>query len=114
MLELALADSDWRARRLHRRPDRPRPQPGPYPPRTYDAVATALGRATATLRIATLHETVIAATADPALIAAVPSAAPVRRPADRKLADRLRGDTVRAPTVDSDRRGMLRAWAQGP
>ncbi len=143
VLEMALADSDWRAAafvadqiaRGHnpartlaqgviksqvRAAARPAPSksaepPPPRPPRPHDPVAAALRRGTASLRSATLHETVaVAGLADPAPTVAMPPTTSPRLSAASALADRLRAGTCRPAPADTEPRDLLRAWAQGP
>jgi hypothetical protein len=132
ILEMALADGDWRAaafvadqiarghnpaRSLARgvirsqartaappAPPKPAEAPPPRRPRPYDPIKAALRRATATLRAATLEETITVAT---------PVApAPPNRPR-LPLAARLRaGTTVILPSQDL--RGLQPAWPGAP
>lgn len=132
ILEMALADGDWRAaafvadqiarghnpaRSLARgvirsqartaalpAPSRPTEAQKPRPPRPYDPIGAALCRATATLRAATLEETVTFATSV--------APAPPNRPR-LPLAVRLRaGAAVILPS--QDQRGLQPAWPGAP
>jgi hypothetical protein len=132
ILEMALADGDWRAaafvadqiarghnpaRSLARgvirsqartptppAPPKPAEAPPPRRPRPYDPIAAALRRATATLRAATLEETVTVATPV--------ASAPPNRPR-LPLAARLRAGIAVVPP-SQDLRGLQPAWPGAP
>jgi hypothetical protein len=143
VLEMALADGDWRAaafvadqmrrgchparslaqsvidaqaRAAAARPGKPvRPRRA----RPYDAVDAALGRAASGLRAILGLEAALAHLPEPQVAepvetpAATQPAAKSRRP--HPLPARLRaGTAVRPEAAPDDPRGLLRAWAQGP
>ena len=144
VLEMALADGDWRAaafiadqmrrgcnpaRSLAQsvvdaqaraaaatpaRPARPRRA------RPYDAVDAALGRAASGLRAILGLEAVLAhlpepAATEPSEAPAAPSEQPVLPRRPNALTARLRAGTATRPAAtDNDPRELLRAWAQGP
>jgi hypothetical protein len=151
VLELALADSDWRAAafiadqlrrgfiparilaqgvlKAQARAAAPAPataalpatQPPPRAPRPYDPVGAAMRRATAAMRASVAAETTLAlATGRPATTPATPppatseATAPARPRRPDALAARLCGGIALPPVADTDPRGLLRAWAQGP
>ena len=153
VLEMALADSDWRAAafvadqlrrgfnparmlakgvlKAQARAAAPPPTPAAEPatppppraPRPYDPVGAAMRRAAAAMRATIAAETALAlAPGRPATAPATPPAttseptAPARPRRPDALAARLRGGTATPPVTaaDTDPRGLLRAWAQGP
>jgi hypothetical protein len=144
VLQMALADGDWRAaafvadqiarglspaRTLARgvvksqaHPAEPSSSPARSaaaplrPPRAYDPVAAGLRCGAAVLRERTAAETLVVATARPAPVAAPSAPAEPARPRRRDpLAARLRGGSALPPApAASDPRGLLRAWARAP
>jgi hypothetical protein len=144
VLELALADSDWRAAafitdqirrgfnparilaqgvtKAQARATAPEPErvaepatpPPPRPYRPYDAVGAAIGRATASMRVALAAETVLGTSAPPST-ASEPSP-PVRPRRPDTSATRMRIDRGARPVApaEHDPRKPPRSWAQGP
>ena len=101
----------------------PATPPPPRAPRPYDPVGAAMRRAAAAMRATIAAETALAlAPGRPATAPATPPAAtseptaPARPRRPDALAARLRGGSATPPVTaaDTDPRGLLRAWAQGP
>ena len=101
----------------------PATPPPPRAPRPYDPVGAAMRRAAAAMRATIAAETALAlAPGRPATAPATPPTAtseptaPARPRRPDALAARLRGGIATPPVTaaDTDPRGLLRAWAQGP